>query len=164
MCAIRAAFFAKNILKLNILFSLRICVLVHTLRRLPLQQRFVRQSSERVCPRDVMNVLPSVMRSAIRSAMCSYERVSCWGGVKEIPVLARGARGLKPGKGHRGARARFSRAESFEDLVKYGPFIRGRAGKRHHAEQKTNRRLTRLSSPAGVSRSDLPRLRKLLRF
>jgi large subunit ribosomal protein L35 len=70
------------------------------------------------------------------------------------------ARTLKPGKSHRGARARFSRMPGATSLG--GMFSRARAGKRHLNVHKTSSRLSRLSSPALVSRADASRIRKLM--
>lgn len=119
--------------------------------------------TEHSCFSGAMASLTSLTRSASRGLSSLFERGSCWG-APGVPVLARGARGVKPGKGHKGARARFTLASSYKELARYGMFIRGRAGKQHNAGHKSNPRLERLSKPQGVSSADLPRLRKLMQI
>lgn len=74
-----------------------------------------------------------------------------------------GARELKAGKAHTGARARFSRT-SRGRVASLGELTRSTAGTRHLNMHMTARRLNRLGGRRGVSAADLPRVRKLMPF
>lgn len=74
-----------------------------------------------------------------------------------------GARPLKSGKAHSGARARFSRTPPAR-VGSLGELTRGTAGTRHLNLHMSGRRLARLAGRRGVSAADLRRVRRLMPF
>lgn len=73
------------------------------------------------------------------------------------------SRFLKSGKGHTGARARFSRTPA-NRVDSLGVLTRGRSGLRHLNLHKSGRRLARLGSARGVSSADMKRVKRLMPF